>query len=122
MYKRVYLRIMMYTFKLNIDWKLVSRLSAIDKFDAAWSGIARREKNSLRHLKDMSTVESVGASTRIEGAKLTDVEIIKLISRLDKTKPEERDQQEVAGYFKTLDDIPDRGCYELCTEECSDRM
>jgi Fic family protein len=58
-------------------------------------------------------VESVGASTRIEGAKLTDREIDILLSNLDLGSFRTRDEQEVAGYaevtnlvYESSRDIP----------------
>ena len=48
---------------------------------------------------------SVGASTRIEGSKLSDQEVNILLKNLDITKLEDRDSQEVVGYFETLDTI-----------------
>ena len=46
----------------------------------------------------VATVESVGASTRIEGAHLTDREVDLLLSNLDLGSFRTRDEQEVAGY------------------------
>jgi Fic family protein len=56
----------------------------------------------------MATVSSVGASTRIEGSKLSDEEVDVLLKNLDITKLTERDQQEVVGYFEALDLIDER--------------
>lgn len=50
-------------------------------------------------------MRSVGASTRIEGSKMTDDEVAVLIEKLSISKIEERDQQEVIGYFEALDTI-----------------
>ena len=52
----------------------------------------------LATLRQIATVESVGASTRIEGAKLTDREVDFLLSNLDLGSFRSRDEQEVAGY------------------------
>ena len=110
----VYLRIIsyhlmsnaMYTFSFQPDWmRLTNEISRIDRFDASWSAIEKREGQSLKELKAIATVRSVGASTRIEGSKMTDDEVGLLIKNLEIAKLEERDQQEVAGYFKTLDII-----------------
>ena len=60
-----------YTFRINLDWQLISTISQIDKFDASWTSIERKEKQNLKQLKSIATVRSVGASTRIEGSKLT---------------------------------------------------
>lgn len=88
---------------IDLDWKLISLISDIDRFDASWQSIERREGQSLRELKSIATVRSVGASTRIEGSKLSDEEVDVLLKNLDISKLEERDQQEVVGYFEVLD-------------------
>jgi Fic family protein len=92
-----------YTFHLAPDWKLINQLSLIDRFGGSWAAIERREGQTLRQLKSIATVRSIGASTRIEGSKMTDDEVEALIKNLEISKLEERDQQEVAGYFEVLD-------------------
>jgi len=92
-----------YGFKLNIDWKLINLISEIDRFDANWSTIERKEGQSLRELKSIATVRSVGASNRIEGNKMSDEEVEVLLQKLDVTKLTDRDSQEVVGYFEVLD-------------------
>ena len=44
-------------------------MSRLDRFDAQWTTIEKREGQSLKQLKSIATVRSVGASTRIEGSK-----------------------------------------------------
>lgn len=92
-------------FKLNLDWQLINLISKIDRFDASWTSIERREKQSLKQLKTIATVRSVGASTRIEGSKLTDEEVDVLLKNINIAKIEDRDTQEVVGYFEALDII-----------------
>ncbi|WP_207632905.1 Fic family protein [Foetidibacter luteolus] len=75
----------------------------LDRFDASWSVVEKREGKSLKQLKSIATVRSVGASTRIEGSIMTDEEVKVLIENLDISKLEDRDSQEVAGYFEALD-------------------
>ena len=94
-----------FIFKLNLDWQLINLISQIDRFDASWTSIERREKQSLKQLKSIATVRSVGASTRIEGSKLTDEEVDVLLKNIDIAKIEDRDSQEVVGYFEALDII-----------------
>ncbi|MEO5977938.1 MAG: Fic family protein, partial [Chryseolinea sp.] len=67
--------------------------------------IEKREGQTLKELKSIATVRSVGASTRIEGSKMTDDEVEVLIENLEVSKLEERDTQEVAGYYETLNII-----------------
>ncbi len=91
-----------FDFKLNIDWNFISE---IDRFDSQWTAIEQQEAQSLKQLKSIATVRSVGASTRIEGSKMTDEEIDVLLKNIDITKLEDRDSQEVVGYFDALDVI-----------------
>ena len=92
-----------YNFKVDIDWELISAISQLDRFDASWSTIEKREGQSLKQLKSIATVRSVGASTRIEGSSMSDEEVEVLLKEIDITKIEDRDSQEVVGYFETLD-------------------
>jgi Fic family protein len=94
-----------FDFKLIINWKLINLISEIDRFDSQWTAIERREGQSLKQLKSIATVRSVGASNRIEGNKMTNEEIDVLLKKIDITKLTDRDSQEVVGYFDTLDII-----------------
>jgi Fic family protein len=96
---------MIYSVKLTPDWKLINSLSEIDRFGGSWASIEKREGHNLKQLKSIATVRSVGASTRIEGSKMTDDEVKVLLDNLKVSKLEDRDQQEVAGYFEALDTI-----------------
>lgn len=91
--------------QLDLDMKIMSELSKIDRFDASWTNIEKRESATLKQLKSIATVKSVGASTRIEGSKMTDDEVSVLIENIKISSFEERDQQEVVGYFETLNTI-----------------
>jgi Fic family protein len=92
-----------YNFKLKIDWKLINLISEIDRFDSSWTAIERKEGQSLKELKSVATVRSVGASNRIEGNKMSDEEVDVLLHKIDITKLTDRDSQEVVGYFEVLD-------------------
>ena len=108
----VYLRIKpyhimqkIYTFSLELSMKLLNNVTEIHGFNGQWDVIEKREGHSLKQLKSIATVNSIGASTRIEGSRLTDDEVRVLIDKLKISKLEERDEQEVAGYFEALDTI-----------------
>jgi len=102
-----------FNFKLNVDWKLINLISAIDRFDSQWTAIERRERQSLKQLKSIATVRSVGASNRIEGNKMTNEEVDVLLKNIDIAKLTDRDSQEVVGYFDVLDLISEN--YENIT-------
>jgi len=92
-----------HTFDMAIDWQLIAEISSIDRFDASWSSIEKKEGQSLKQLKSIATVRSVGASTRIEGSMMSDSEVEVLLQNMDIEKLEDRDSQEVAGYFEVFD-------------------
>jgi len=92
-----------HTFEININWELIRLISQIDRFDASWTSIEKKEGQSLKQLKSIATVRSVGASTRIEGSKMSNEEVEVLLENIDIAKIVDRDSQEVVGYFETLD-------------------
>jgi Fic family protein len=94
-----------HSFRLTLDWLLIKLISEIDRFDASWATIERKEGQGLKQLKGIATVRSVGASTRIEGSLMSDEEVEVLLREIDVTKLEDRDSQEVVGYFDALDTI-----------------
>jgi len=88
-----------------MDWPLIKLLSQIDRFDAAWSALERVEGDNLKELKTIATVNSVGASTRIEGSQMSNKEVDALLKNLSIDKLVDRDSQEVAGYFEVMYEI-----------------
>ncbi len=56
-------------------------------------------------MRKVATLESIGSSTRIEGARLSDREIELLLSRLETHSFQSRDEEEVAGYAEAMDRI-----------------
>jgi len=90
-------------FSFTETQNLINRISTIDLFKGKWQALEKRENKYLKELKRIATIESIGSSTRIEGAKLTDGEIEKLLNNIKINKFVRRDEQEVIGYYKTLD-------------------
>jgi len=97
----------LYNFTIDLNWKLINQLSQIDRFDASWTALEKREKRSLRDLKSFATIQSVGASTRIEGSKMNNDQVKALIQNIKISSVKSRDAQEVAGYFNVLEIITD---------------
>jgi Fic family protein len=81
---------------------IAKQLSQIDQLKGQWVGGARLSPQLLGRLKRSVLVTSTGASTRIEGSKLSDAEIEKLIRGLSTQKLVDRDSQEVTGYYELL--------------------
>ncbi len=98
---------------IGITAEMLTLISETDEFKGAWRALGRLAPEQLSGLKRVATVESIGSSTRIEGARLSDKEIESLLNNLDVQKFESRDEQEVAGYadvmnliFESYEDIP----------------
>ena len=83
---------------LHITPEILSLIARIDEFKGAW-----RALGTLLALRRVATIESIGSSTRIEGSKLTDREVERLLSNLAIQSFDTRDEQEVAGYAELMD-------------------
>jgi len=98
-----------YINKLNFDFqinqKILNLISQIDLYKGKWNSIEKQENIYLKELRKIATIESIGSSTRIEGGTLTDKEIEELLNDIKITKLKTRDEQEVVGYYDTLEII-----------------
>jgi hypothetical protein len=54
---------------------LVKLVAEIDEFKGRWEALKNLSPDRLNALRKVATVESVGSSTRIEGAKLSDAQV-----------------------------------------------
>ena len=90
------------TSTLEITPDILAVISELDEFKGAWSAIGRLAPERLLNLRRVASIESVGSSTRIEGAKLSDREVQALLSNLEIKKFKSRDEQEVAGYAAVM--------------------
>lgn len=88
---------------LEITEQLLRSIAAIDEFKGSWAALGNLAPERLSALRRIATIESVGSSTRIEGVKLTDDEVEKLLSGLDIRSFRSRDEQEVAGYAELME-------------------
>jgi len=88
---------------LHISPEILRLTARIDEFKGAWRALGTLAPDRLTALRRVATIESIGSSTRIEGSKLTDREVEKLLSKLAIQTFETRDEQEVAGYAELMD-------------------
>jgi len=88
---------------LQITPEILSLIARIDEFKGAWRALGTLAPERLSALKRVATIESIGSSTRIEGSKLTDREVERLLSNLTIQSFDTRDEQEVAGYAELMD-------------------
>jgi len=92
---------------LNLAPEIWSKLSEIDQLRGQWITGAQLSPQVLGRLKRSILITSTGASTRIEGAQLSDEDVEKLMRGMDIQKFSNRDKQEVKGYFELLEKIFD---------------
>jgi len=92
-------------FQPEIFQEIIQKLSIIDTFKGGWELIAHKEKRYLKELRDIATIQSIGSSTRIEGATLTDDEVKQLLKSVQISKLDKREEQEVVGYYEALEVI-----------------
>jgi len=85
--------------------EILQIISEIDEFKGAWQLLGKLAPERLSALHKVATIESIGSSTRIEGAKLSDNEVEALLSRLNTHSFQSRDEQEVAGYALVSEEI-----------------
>jgi len=104
---------MLNTDTIHVTQDLLALLSEIDEFKGAWRSLGTIAPERLNALRRVATIESIGSSTRIEGSKLTDREVERLLGNLEIKRFSTRDEQEVAGYadvmetvFRAWSDIP----------------
>ena len=90
---------------LQITPEILSLIARIDEFKGAWRALGTLAPERLSALRRVATIESIGSSTRIEGSKLTDREVERLLSNLAIQSFGTRDEQEVAGYAELMDRV-----------------
>ena len=93
------------TDSLSITPKILSLIAELDEFKGAWKALGTLAPERLSALRRVATIESVGSSTRIEGSKLSDKEVERLLSNIEIRKFETRDEQEVAGYAGVMETV-----------------
>ena len=95
---------MINTQTLDITPEVLTLIAEIDEFKGAWRTMGTLAPERLSALRRIATIESIGSSTRIEGSKMSDQEVGRLLSNLEIKSLNSRDeQQEVAGYAELMD-------------------
>jgi Fic family protein len=89
----------------NIPDKIWSIIVQIDQLQGQWIAGAKLSSQVLGRLKRSVLITSTGASTRIEGSRLSDEDIEKMMKGIDIQKFIDRDKQEVQGYYELLENV-----------------
>jgi len=88
---------------IQITPEILNLIARIDEFKGAWRALGTLAPDRLSALRRVATIESIGSSTRIEGSKLSDREVERLLSNLEIKSFATRDEQEVAGYAELME-------------------
>src|SRR5271155_2013921 len=94
---------MIHTGTLQITPETLNLIAGLDEFKGAWQALGTLAPERLSALRRVATIESIGSSTRIEGSRLSDREVERLLSNLEIKSFATRDEQEVAGYAETME-------------------
>lgn len=93
--------------RLKLDHFVVeevySAISEIDVVKQSWHLTGKLLPQTIERLTRSVIITSTGASNRIEGNKLSDIEVESLYKNLRIKKFKTRDEQEIAGYIECLE-------------------
>ena len=101
---RVYQRLVL---DPSIIEDIYSTIAKIDSVKQSWQITGKLLPQTIERLTRSVIITSTGASNRIEGNKLTDIEVEGLYKNLRIKKFKTRDEQEIAGYIQCLELIFD---------------
>jgi len=96
---------MLNTDTIQITPKLLALIAEIEEFKGAWRALGTLAPERLNALRRVATIESIGSSTRIEGSKLSNRDVERLLGNLEIKSFATRDEQEVAGYAEVMNTI-----------------
>lgn len=88
---------------IQITQEMLTLIAELDEFKGAWQSIGTLMPERLNALRHVATIESIGSSTRIEGSKLSDRDVERLLANLEIKSFATRDEQEVAGYAQVME-------------------
>lgn len=89
-------------FPPRLATKIYSQIASIDAVKGQWRLANTLSPQMIERLQTSVLVTSTGASTRIEGSRLSDRDVQALFNKHRITKFKTRDEQEVGGYLEVL--------------------
>lgn len=89
----------------NIPNEIWVKITQIEELKGRWIAGSNLSPQALGRLKRSVLITSTGASTRIEGSKLSDEDIEKMLRGISIQKFANRDEQEAQGYFELLQNV-----------------
>ena len=89
----------------NLPQDIWLKITQIEELKGRWTAGANLSPQTLRRLKRSVLITSTGASTRIEGSKLSDEHIEQMLRGISIQTFNNRDEQEVQGYYELLQNV-----------------
>jgi Fic family protein len=90
---------------IQITPEILGLVASIIEFEAAWRALGTLAPDRLSALLRVATIESIGSSARIEGGRLSDRDVERLLSNPQTHTFSTRDEQAVAGYAKVMERV-----------------
>jgi len=90
---------------IQISHRILKDIGQLDTFNGQWPLLKHKIAFELGRLKHISTIASIGSSTRIEGVQMSDKDIDTFLVDIENESFLSRDKQEVLGYKNLLDEI-----------------
>lgn len=90
---------------VQITPDILSLIAGIDEFKGAWRALGTLAPDRLCALRSVATIESIGSSTRIEGSRLSDREVERLLSNMQIKSLSTQGEQEVVGYAQVMEQV-----------------
>ncbi|ATE61881.1 Fic family protein [Thauera sinica] len=87
---------------VQITPEILKLIASIDEFKGAWHALGALAPDRLSALRRTAIIESVGASARIEGNRLSNREVERLLSTPRIKSCSTPDKQEVVGYAEVM--------------------
>ena len=91
------------TDSIEITPAILGLIAEIDEFKGAWRALGTLAPDRLSALRRVATIESIGSSTRIEGNRLSDADVERLLANLDITSFAPVTSRMVAGYAEAME-------------------
>ncbi len=102
--------------KITITPEILSLISEIDEFKGAWQLHGRMAPERLKILGLAAKIESIGASTRLDGSKLLDTDIMQLL--FNPQTQASKDERDGAAYIRACDGILQKHQVLSLSENC----
>lgn len=96
---------MINTESIAITLEMLALTAEVDEFKGEWRALSTVAPERMNAMRRIATIESIGSSTRIEGSKLTDREVERLLTNVGVERFSSRDEQEVAGYAEVMETV-----------------